>query len=176
MQCAGPGKQVHTFPHRHFCCANALAAALTCSDMPKTLSLPLLQGFLAPGTDVTPIVPALEKIWADSLGQSLADFNFRSVTSKFNDLVYQYPIRIPERYSLVIRWALCICPQPGPVVARGTCFFSRGCRDRLPSMPALSGIPTSTVIHQSPLAGIQAQQPTPPPLESRYCCLGPPPG
>eukprot|EP00891_Asterochloris_glomerata_P003665 jgi/Astpho2/3665/Aster-07866 len=60
-------------------------------------------GFLAPGTDVTPIVPALEKIWADSLGQSLADFNFRSVTSKFNDLVYQYPIRIPERYSLVIR-------------------------------------------------------------------------
>ena len=55
------------------------------------------------GTDVTPIVPALEKIWADSMGQSLAVFNFRSVTSKFNDLVYQYPIRIPERYSLVIR-------------------------------------------------------------------------
>ena len=60
-------------------------------------------GFLAPGTDVTPIVPALEKIWADSMGRSLADFNFRTVTSKFNELVYQYPIRIPERYSLVIR-------------------------------------------------------------------------
>ncbi|GAB4822222.1 hypothetical protein N2152v2_009268, partial [Parachlorella kessleri] len=54
-------------------------------------------------TDVGPIVPALENIWADSLGQSLADFNFRTVTSKFNELVYQYPIRIPERYSLVIR-------------------------------------------------------------------------
>ena len=26
-----------------------------------------------------------------------------TVTSKFNELVYQYPIRIPERYSLVIR-------------------------------------------------------------------------
>jgi predicted unusual protein kinase regulating ubiquinone biosynthesis (AarF/ABC1/UbiB family) len=26
-----------------------------------------------------------------------------AVTSKFNELVYQYPIRIPERYSLVIR-------------------------------------------------------------------------
>ena len=64
-----------------------------------------MQGFLAPGTDVTPIVPALEKIWADSLGQSMASFNFRSVTSKFNDLVYEYPIRIPERYSLVIRCA-----------------------------------------------------------------------
>jgi predicted unusual protein kinase regulating ubiquinone biosynthesis (AarF/ABC1/UbiB family) len=60
-------------------------------------------GFLAPGTDVAPIVPALENIWADSLGRSLADFNFRTVTSKFNELVYQYPIRIPERYSLVIR-------------------------------------------------------------------------
>lgn len=60
-------------------------------------------GFLAPGTDVKPIVPALEKIWADSMGRSLADFNFRTVTSKFNELVYEYPIRIPERYSLVIR-------------------------------------------------------------------------
>ena len=60
-------------------------------------------GFLAPGTDVTPIVPALEKIWADSMGKSLGDFNFRTVTSKFNELVYEYPIRIPERYSLVIR-------------------------------------------------------------------------
>ncbi len=56
-----------------------------------------------PGTDITPIVPALEKIWRDSRGQSLADFNFRTVTSRFNELVYQYPIRIPERYSLVIR-------------------------------------------------------------------------
>ena len=64
---------------------------------------PATQGFLAPGTDVMPIVPALEKIWADSLGQSLAAFNFRSVTTRFNDLVYQYPIRIPERYALVIR-------------------------------------------------------------------------
>lgn len=65
------------------------------------------QGFLAPGTDVTPIAPALQEIWQDSMGRSLADFNFRTVTSKFNDLVYQYPIRIPERYSLVIRCAHC---------------------------------------------------------------------
>jgi predicted unusual protein kinase regulating ubiquinone biosynthesis (AarF/ABC1/UbiB family) len=60
-------------------------------------------GFLAPGTNLRPIVPALEKIWKDSLGQSLQVFNFRTVTGKFNQLVYQYPIRIPERYSLVIR-------------------------------------------------------------------------
>lgn len=54
---------------------------------------------------MTPIAPALQEIWQDSMGRSLADFNFRTVTSKFNDLVFQYPIRIPERYSLVIRYA-----------------------------------------------------------------------
>ncbi|XP_047320172.1 protein ACTIVITY OF BC1 COMPLEX KINASE 1, chloroplastic [Impatiens glandulifera] len=60
-------------------------------------------GFLARGTDVSPIVPALEAIWQNSAGKGLSDFNFRSVTGKFNQLVYQYPIRIPERFSLVIR-------------------------------------------------------------------------
>lgn len=60
-------------------------------------------GFLAKGTDVSPIIPALEAIWQNSLGKGLSEFNFRSVTGKFNQLVYQYPIRIPERFSLVIR-------------------------------------------------------------------------
>ncbi|XP_043696659.1 protein ACTIVITY OF BC1 COMPLEX KINASE 1, chloroplastic-like [Telopea speciosissima] len=60
-------------------------------------------GFLASGTDVLPIIPALEAIWQNSSGKGLSDFNFRSVTGKFNQLVYQYPIRIPERFSLVIR-------------------------------------------------------------------------
>ncbi|KAL1210446.1 Protein ACTIVITY OF BC1 COMPLEX KINASE 1 [Cardamine amara subsp. amara] len=60
-------------------------------------------GFLAKGTDVSPIVPALEAIWQNSAGKGLADFNFRSVTGQFNKLVYDFPIRIPERFSLVIR-------------------------------------------------------------------------
>ncbi|KFK29740.1 hypothetical protein AALP_AA7G172400 [Arabis alpina] len=60
-------------------------------------------GFLAKGTDVSPIVPALEAIWQNSSGKGLADFNFRSVTGQFNKLVYDFPIRIPERFSLVIR-------------------------------------------------------------------------
>jgi predicted unusual protein kinase regulating ubiquinone biosynthesis (AarF/ABC1/UbiB family) len=34
-------------------------------------------GFLSPGTDVNPIIPALEKIWCDSKGQRMSDFNFR---------------------------------------------------------------------------------------------------
>lgn len=40
-------------------------------------------GFLAPGTDVSPIVPALESIWQNSVGKGLSDFNFRSVTGNF---------------------------------------------------------------------------------------------
>lgn len=60
-------------------------------------------GFLAPGTEVAPIVPALEEIWSDCREQSMINFNFRSVTDQFNKLVYRYPIRIPERYALVIR-------------------------------------------------------------------------
>ncbi|EOA16162.1 hypothetical protein CARUB_v10004295mg [Capsella rubella] len=60
-------------------------------------------GFLAKDTDVSPIVPALEAIWQNSAGKGLADFNFRSVTGQFNKLVYDFPIRIPERFSLVIR-------------------------------------------------------------------------
>ncbi|CAL5228284.1 g11389 [Coccomyxa viridis] len=74
-------------------------------------------GFLDQGTDIRPIVPALEKIWADSMGRGLSDFNFRTVTSKFNELVFQYPIRIPERYALVIRSLLTqegICMQLQP--------------------------------------------------------------
>ncbi|GAA0172670.1 hypothetical protein LIER_26448 [Lithospermum erythrorhizon] len=75
-------------------------------------------GFLAKGIDVSPIVPALESIWQNSLEKGLADFNFRSVTGKFNQLVYNYPIRIPERFSLVIRSLLtqegiCFTLNPG---------------------------------------------------------------
>lgn len=44
-------------------------------------------GFLAPGTDVRPIVPALEAIWQNSTGKGLADFNFRSVTGASHNVV-----------------------------------------------------------------------------------------
>lgn len=74
-------------------------------------------GFLSKGTDLTPIVPALRDIWSDARSRSMANFNFRTVTNSFNKLVYQYPIRIPERFSLVIRSLLtqegiCMSLQP----------------------------------------------------------------
>jgi len=40
-------------------------------------------GFLSSGTDVAPIIPALEAIWQNSAGKGLSDFNFRSVTGEF---------------------------------------------------------------------------------------------
>lgn len=74
-------------------------------------------GFLRPGSDISGLVPAMERIWADSMGKTIRDFNFRTVTSRFSKLVYQFPIRVPERFSLVIRSLLmqegiCICLNP----------------------------------------------------------------
>lgn len=45
-------------------------------------------GFLTPGTDVAPIIPALEAIWQNSAGKGLSDFNFRSVTGNFPSIIY----------------------------------------------------------------------------------------
>lgn len=39
-------------------------------------------GFLASGTDVSPIIPALEAIWQNSSAKGVSDFNFRSVTGR----------------------------------------------------------------------------------------------
>lgn len=51
-------------------------------------------GFLASGTDVSPIVPALESIWQNSVGKGLADFNFRSVTGKLHVSCFIYLITL----------------------------------------------------------------------------------
>ncbi len=56
----------------------AVGKALNFNPPPLNPPLPLPPPPPHPkGTDITPIVPALEKIWRDSKGQSLADFNFR---------------------------------------------------------------------------------------------------
>ena len=61
-------------------------------------------GFLSPGTDVVPIADALRSTWAESLSEAgLANFSFRTLTDQFNKLLYRYPIRVPERFSLIIR-------------------------------------------------------------------------
>jgi len=61
-------------------------------------------GFIAPGVDMAPIAKALKGAWGDSLrADGLVDFSFRNLTNQFNKLLYEYPIRVPERFSLVIR-------------------------------------------------------------------------
>lgn len=60
-------------------------------------------GFLTPETDIIPIVPALEAVFADAIGQNVSDFNFKTITDKFSDLMYQYPFRVPAKFALIIR-------------------------------------------------------------------------
>jgi predicted unusual protein kinase regulating ubiquinone biosynthesis (AarF/ABC1/UbiB family) len=60
-------------------------------------------GFLSPGTDIRPIVPALEAVLGDAIGQNVRDFNFKTITDKFSELMYDYPFRVPAKFALIIR-------------------------------------------------------------------------
>ncbi len=60
-------------------------------------------GFLAPNTDIWPIVPALEVVLGDIMGESVGDFNFKTITDKFSELMYDYPFRVPAKFALIIR-------------------------------------------------------------------------
>ncbi|MEM8501580.1 MAG: AarF/ABC1/UbiB kinase family protein [Cyanobacteria bacterium P01_D01_bin.1] len=60
-------------------------------------------GFLMPNVDVRPLVPALETVFQEALGSSVGDFNFKSVTDKFSEVMYEYPFRVPAKFALIIR-------------------------------------------------------------------------
>ncbi len=60
-------------------------------------------GFLAPGTDIGPIVPALEVVLGNAIGESVGNFNFKSITDSFSELMYEYPFRVPAKFALIIR-------------------------------------------------------------------------
>lgn len=60
-------------------------------------------GFLAPNADLTPIIPALEDVLGGSLGDSVGSFNFKAITDRFSELMYDYPFRVPARFALIIR-------------------------------------------------------------------------
>ena len=60
-------------------------------------------GFLAPDSDLEPIVPALEDVLGGSLGDSVGSFNFKAITDRFSELMYDYPFRVPARFALIIR-------------------------------------------------------------------------
>lgn len=60
-------------------------------------------GFLTPETDIKPIVPALEAVLGDAIGQNVGDFNFKTITDRFSELMYDYPFRVPAKFALIIR-------------------------------------------------------------------------
>ncbi|MGE5659008.1 MAG: ABC1 kinase family protein [Actinomycetota bacterium] len=60
-------------------------------------------GFLTADTDIRPIIPALETVLGDILGESVRDFNFKTVTDRFSELMFDYPFRVPAKFALIIR-------------------------------------------------------------------------
>jgi predicted unusual protein kinase regulating ubiquinone biosynthesis (AarF/ABC1/UbiB family) len=60
-------------------------------------------GFLTPDIDIRPIIPALEAVLGDVMGESVRDFNFKTITDRFSELMYEYPFRIPAKFALIIR-------------------------------------------------------------------------
>jgi predicted unusual protein kinase regulating ubiquinone biosynthesis (AarF/ABC1/UbiB family) len=60
-------------------------------------------GFLTPDTDIRPIIPALETVLGDAIGKNVSDFNFKTITDQFSELMYEYPFRIPAKFALIIR-------------------------------------------------------------------------
>lgn len=60
-------------------------------------------GFLAPETDLTPIIPAFARVFGNALGASVAELNIKSITDQLSELMYEYPFRVPAFYALIIR-------------------------------------------------------------------------
>jgi predicted unusual protein kinase regulating ubiquinone biosynthesis (AarF/ABC1/UbiB family) len=60
-------------------------------------------GFLTPDVDVSPIVPALAKIFNDALGSSVADLNINRIFEGLSDVMYEFPFQVPAYYALIVR-------------------------------------------------------------------------
>ncbi len=60
-------------------------------------------GFLAPNANLEAIVPPLEDVLGGSLGDQVGSFNFKAITDRFSELMYDYPFRVPARFALIIR-------------------------------------------------------------------------
>jgi predicted unusual protein kinase regulating ubiquinone biosynthesis (AarF/ABC1/UbiB family) len=60
-------------------------------------------GFLTANTNIAPIVPALEAVLGNAIGKNVKDFNFKTITDEFSELMYEYPFRVPAKFALIIR-------------------------------------------------------------------------
>lgn len=60
-------------------------------------------GFLTADTNIRPIIPALESVLGNAIGKNVNEFNFRTITDEFSELMYEYPFRVPAKFALIIR-------------------------------------------------------------------------
>merc|ERR1712032_1495212 len=60
--------------------------------------------FIPKGTDTTPIVPALTKVFDVALaGGGAKSINFQELAADLAEITFEYPFRIPPYFALVIR-------------------------------------------------------------------------
>ncbi len=60
-------------------------------------------GFLSEDQDLELLINPLKEVLGDSLGKEVGNFNFKEITDKFSQLMYDYPFRVPSRFALIIR-------------------------------------------------------------------------
>ena len=60
-------------------------------------------GFLSADTDIRPIIPALESVLGNVMEESVGNFNFKTITDQFSELMFDYPFRVPAKFALIIR-------------------------------------------------------------------------
>lgn len=72
-------------------------------DYPQLAQDFIKLGFLSPQTDINPIIPALEDVLGSIVGSSVGDFNFKTITDRFSELMFEYPFRVPAKFALIIR-------------------------------------------------------------------------
>ena len=72
-------------------------------DYPELAKNFVKLGFLTPDTDIRPIIPALESVLGQAMGESVINFNFKTITDQFSELMYDYPFRVPAKFALIIR-------------------------------------------------------------------------
>ncbi|MDJ0713245.1 MAG: AarF/ABC1/UbiB kinase family protein [Prochloraceae cyanobacterium] len=60
-------------------------------------------GFLSSQTNIEPIIPALEKVLGSAVEQNVKNFNIKTITDDFSELMFDYPFRVPAQFALIIR-------------------------------------------------------------------------
>ncbi len=60
-------------------------------------------GFLNKEEDLKPLIPVLKEVLGSAIGKDVASFNFKEITNKFSELMFDYPFRVPARFALIIR-------------------------------------------------------------------------